>query len=119
MKLSGFFKLTDYSLTHNILLLRSSSIVDDSVENTDIFFSSTFYIETVSYFQDVEIRNGTQEECDYILKKCDPEFVEALSSEEVFVLTSNNTNYYIGARKMEILKNNLDPSETSIGVKRK
>ena len=118
MKIEGFFNITDYSLTHNILLLRTTTVKNDEIVNTDLLFSSTFYLEIPTYFNDLLIENGGESDCQYISKRCDAEFVDSLEPKDVFVLKTNEQRYFVGARKLEIITNSLRPGETSIGVKK-
>jgi hypothetical protein len=118
MNYEGFFNIIDYSLTHNILLLRTYQIVEESIINTDLKFKSVFYIEIPSYFDGLYVENGTPEDCEYVLNRCDPEFVSTLKSEHVFVLITNRKKYFIGARLLVVENNNLGIGETSISFKK-
>lgn len=118
MKFTGLFDLIDFSLTHRVLLLRTTEIVDMKPENTDLLFSSTFYIELPTYFENLEILETTQEDCTYVQSRCISENIPLVDLDEVYVLYVNKTKYYIGARRLQVINNKYESGETSIGAKR-
>lgn len=115
--LRGFFTVLDFSITHKMLLIRNTEVVKDISLNTDICFISTFYMDIPTIFTDIVIEQGTYKDCTYILNRCDPEYI-SVTPKDVFILYSQGKKYYVGARKLEITTNNLDPNETSLGPKR-
>lgn len=118
MKFTGLFDLIDFSLTHRVLLLRTTEVVDMKPENTDLLFSSTFYVELPTYFENLEILETTQEDCTYVQGRCINENIPRVDLDEVYVLYVNQNKYYIGARRLQVVKNNYESGETSIGAKR-
>lgn len=119
MKIEGHFNIIDYSLTHNILLLKTTQVVNSKPINTDLLFSSTYYLEIPAYFTDIEIIESTDADRDYVLSRCRSDFVSTLDKKDVFVFRTNQQTYYVGARRLEIYTNSDSPGETSIGLKRK
>lgn len=114
MKKLGYFQVIDYSLSHSRLLVRVDEIANGVNQNTDIIFDSTFYVEMPMSFRDIEIRQGTEEECNYVLSRCNPEFIDSVSSGELFAVTTSNKTYFVGAQRMSVQINNLSPLETSL-----
>ncbi|MGD1843500.1 MAG: hypothetical protein ACFB0B_21805 [Thermonemataceae bacterium] len=115
----GFFKVMDFSLTHKMLLIRKTDIVDKKPYNTDIGFIGVFYMDITTIYYDLTITQGTDEDAEKISHKCNKEFIGDISGKDIFVLESEGRRYYIGAAKMEIHNNNYYPLETSLGPKRK
>ena len=115
----GFFTVMDFSLTHKMLLIRKTDIVDEEPYNTDIAFIGVFYMDITTIYYDLTITQGTDEEAEKISHKCNKEFIGDISGEDIFVLESEGRKYYIGAAKMDIMNNTYSPLETSIGAKRK
>jgi hypothetical protein len=118
LKFDGVFKIIDFSFTFKILLLRKTEIIDGGPFNIDLLFSGVFYIETPTILYDIVIQNGLQIDCDYIQGKCMQDHVGLITSERVFILYARGIKHYIGARKLEVITNEYNPMDTSIGVKK-
>jgi hypothetical protein len=119
LTLPGVFELLDYSLSHSILLYRKMEWIDDAHFNTDIFFSSTYYIEAPTKLYNLTIKQGSKKDCDYISDKIGKShYVIPISPESVYVIISRRKKYYIGAILLTVTKNNYKEGETSIGLKR-
>ena len=114
IELKGFFAMTDYSLTHHIVLIRSTVVVNGEPRNTDVLFSGTFYIELATMLEDLMVEQGNEDDLNYVKMRSNGQAVLG----KVFVIHSVGVKYYIGARQMEILENSLDVLETSIGAKK-
>jgi hypothetical protein len=111
--LNGQFHVMDYSLSHKILLLRATD--DVGLLNQDVFFISTIYMEIPTIINNMEIYTGSKEDIKHVAIRCGERSIKGYS---VFVIISGNSKYYICAMRLEIKENNLDPLETSIGIKK-
>jgi hypothetical protein len=107
----GIFNLVNFSFTHRTLLLRKTKITKSASYNTDILFVGSFYTEIPLKLSGLTIELGTLEDRDYLLTRCDEKAVHSIGLEEVYVIRSQNKKYYIGARAIEIDKNNYLPLE--------
>ncbi len=106
------FQLLDYSLSHRKLIIRAT-VIDYETEdfyNIDITFISTDYIQVTTVLEGVEIYLG---ENNTSITLANNEEIN-LKANEHFVLISNKTTYFIGAKSIEITKNTLNPLVSSI-----
>jgi len=117
--IKGKFRIIDFSISHKILLLRTSTISEINgeiiVNNTDIFFAPTAYMELPTYFTDIKLYLGEELDWEYIQNKI-PDLISPFH--KLFVIMTNDVKYYVLASRVEIQTNNLPPLETSIGLKR-
>jgi hypothetical protein len=114
----NYFNIVDFSLSHRILLLRSSNsfLLGDEVLNTniDVAFMFVSYMEIVPNIEGLNIRLASADE-KYVLEK--RIFIE--EGKRLFVITGNQEQtYYVICGVLQIYKNNLPIDETSIGLKR-
>jgi len=112
MKLKGTFKILDYSISHQLLLIRASHRVDDTLFNTDLLFENVFFLELAESFKDPIIQKAKEHEVEYVRKKCD--YNISLQHSNVFVIKCGEFKYYIGGRKFKVSENTLLPLESSI-----
>lgn len=110
--------LLDYSLSHSILLLRTTEVLEGGHKNTDLLFGSTFYVELPIRLYQATLFQGTIKDFDYVRSRCNEETARFIELSEVFVITAFGRRYYIGARQVQVFANTYDPLETSIGLKR-
>ena len=115
----GYFQVMDFSLTHKMLLIRKTDIVDEEPYNTDISFAGVFYIEITTVYDDLHISFGNEEDVKDISSRCDEDYIGDISTTNIFILESNGKRYRVGAAQMDIQNNTLYPPETSLGPKRK
>lgn len=110
-----FFDVLDYSISHKVLLLRGTDIIESNGEyishtNIDLLFGSTQYIQMPTWFEDgIKIIKGVVD-------------IEVngriLLAKEYFELHNKDNIYYIESYGMEILENSLDTAESSIDSKK-
>ena len=112
IKLEGTFKILDYRLSHQLLLIRASHRSDDILSNTDLLFENVFYVEVAESFKNPIIEKANQEEIEYVRQKSN--YNISLQRSNVFVLKCGKFKYYIGGRKLKVSKNILPPLESSI-----
>jgi len=117
--IKGKFRIIDFSISHKILLLRTSIISEINgeiiVNNTDIFFAPTDYMELPTYFTDIKLYLGEELDWEYIQNKI-PDLISPFH--KLFVIMTNDVKYYVLAGRVQVMENNLPPLETSIGLKR-
>ena len=115
---NDYFTVIDFSLSHRILLLRSSEgvLVDDKINitNLDVAFLFTSYMEICPNLEGLNIKVASSEEKELLSQKLTIE-----EGKNIFVIESNEkSKYYIVCGALHIYKNNLPSDETSIGLKR-
>ncbi|GGG60513.1 hypothetical protein [Hymenobacter glacieicola] len=116
----GRFKILDFSIAHKILLIRKEEVVNHKFKNTDLLFAGTFFIELPTILDDISIFLGNEEDYEYLRGKMTEELIlENLNTSSIFCIKSCGLKYYVVADTLEINENDYDPSETSIGLKRK
>ncbi len=110
-KYEGTFRILDYSISHKLLLLRSTEIENEEVFNKDILFISVFYIEIKETLEGIILREGDIKDFKYVEKKYGNQLTQL---NKVFILESQGCRYYIGASAYRPSENNLLPSKSSI-----
>jgi hypothetical protein len=114
-----YFSLLDYSISHGILLIRSTEIKKTHHINTDICFSATFYIEFPTELKGLTIELGTAKDCEYLKNVLPKSNTDPMHVGSVYIIISEGKRYFIGARAISITQNSYHPLETSIGFKRR
>ena len=111
-EMSGFFEILDYRLSHRLLLIRSTNIVNETPVNTDIIFVEVYFLEVPTCFENISIELANEAEYNYVQSKhC---FPVVQQYDKVFKIKTNNKEYFIGCWEYRIETNNLLPLETSI-----
>ena len=111
-ELRGFFSILDYHISHRRMLIRSTETSEEGVQNTDLLFDGIFYIEMPDKLDVVTIREGSEQEYEYVESRCFFEVHRQFS--KVFVLRSQGKDYYVGARSFEASENDMPPLESSL-----
>ena len=111
-ELIGFFSILDYHISHRRMLVRSTETSEEGVRNTDLLFDGVFYIEMPDKLDGVTIREGSEQEYEYVEGRCFFEVHRQFS--KVFVLRSQEKDYYVGARGIEVSENDKPPLESSL-----
>lgn len=111
-KSERYFTVFDYFISHGQLLIRSNK--SESFEhNIDIIFFDTTYIQLFTMLQGVTIRFAEKKiDNNYISLKKYLEF----DNTSLFTLESNEEKFYIAASYFKVFSNNLEFSETSLGM---
>jgi hypothetical protein len=103
------FRIWDYNVSHNQMLLRSPKSPDHS-ENIDIVFWGVEYIEIPSAFTGVELVKASTEEASSM--KRIPE--KRCETSDVHVLSSGGKKFVVVAAGFKVLRNDLDIFESSL-----
>lgn len=109
MKSERTFKLWEYSVSHQQLLLRSPKN-DKYSTNIDVVFMGVSYCEIETNISGLVLRNGTVDESkdmSLLLKKN----IEML---DLFVLESGNKKYHIVAAAMKTDENRMDIFDSAL-----
>lgn len=110
---TGLFRFLDYRMSHKLLLIRGSEIINEENINIDLIFDGVFYIEAPETFEDLTVYDAPDdikitEVRDRISYQVNVPY------EKIFILESGSNKYYIGARKLTTKKNKLPPLESSL-----
>ncbi|MBA4851695.1 hypothetical protein [Emticicia sp. BO119] len=113
---NDFFEVMGFSLSHKVLLIRSTTVVEEngeyvSHENIDLLFGGTHFIQMPTWFKG-----------EILIKKVDKDKIInaqiVLKAGQYFEIINNHNTYYIQAGLFEILKNKLNTAFSSIYAKK-
>lgn len=103
MKSKRTFKLWEYSVSHNQMLLRSPKN-EDHLTNLDIVFVGVTYCDVETLIRGIVLRDGTMEELEAISIRTG----EEVDASDLFVLESPNNINFIVAAAVKVLENTMD-----------
>ena len=120
ISLEGPFRIVDYSISHSVILLRKTEIIDVTPHNTDLLLGGVFYLEIPAWLEDITVEHGTEADWTYVRTRCweETKVVDFYGRENIFVFKCGDKKYFIGANSLKVFENTYDPLETSIGMKR-
>ncbi len=104
----GAFRFLDYQISHKQLLIRGKNI--DGEQNIDLIFEGTDMVNCPTDFIGVKIYQLDKEEIKN--RKIDNRY----GFSKVFLLITDNKEYYIKTMIMRIYKNSLTLDESSIDM---
>ena len=107
------FTIFDFDISHGQLLLRASKD-DDNINNIDIIFFGTRYIQLITSLLGVSIRlaNDNQNLNNYNSLNSISDNLE----NHLFEINSTDESFYIGASYFKVYENELEFKETSLGL---
>src|SRR5690242_17298581 len=106
------FRIWDYPLSQQYLLLRSERI--GQLQNIDLLFAEVFYLEVPFGFTGLEITAPTVADLDHLATRCPEQPPEA----RYYVLISQGQRYYVGAAELTIEANDLQFWERPAALQR-
>lgn len=103
-----YFNLYDFHISLKQLLIRGDKIVNDKL-NIDIVFVGTEFLNCPTKFEGIKI---------FILSEQDiiENDMDNTSNHRIFMIITQNKEYYIKAGNLRIYKNNLGFYESSIDL---
>lgn len=101
------FKIYDYNISHKQLLIRGENFSENY--NIDIVFEGTELINCSTHLCGIKIYQLNQEEIN-------TKGINNNNSNRVFLIISNNIEYYIVTGIMRVYKNRLNWDESSIDM---
>lgn len=122
LQMDNVFNLFDFSNTHKVLLFRGININHDEKpkvlhENIDLLFQTVKYMDLVTTLKNPLIKVYEEAETYPHLELLD--ISEPIyKRSKLFILESDARKFHIISSGLEIIKNYLPVTETSIGVKR-
>ena len=105
------FRLWDFKVSHDQLLLRSAKD-NQHRENIDVAFVGVEYLELPTRLEELKIREGGDAEH----RKTEELFGKRIAKGRVFVIESNDHCYIVVAAAMKVIENELDFFESSLEV---
>jgi len=105
------FKVWDYNVSHNQLLIRSPK-TEEFQTNIDIIFFGVSYLNLPTTMHGISLCESSVEEVNNIQLV----FPNKSDTDKVFVLSSLNNKYMVVAKSCKILENELDIFETSLEI---
>lgn len=107
MEFDGNFELWSFSRSHSILTFRHSEIRNGAIQNNDIVFIGTYYLEIPDSLRNPIIYEGGLEDQEIMAKK--NKGVELIwEFNKVFVIECRDAKYYVGAGKIQFGKSQGD-----------
>ena len=97
------FRLWDYNVSHDQLLLRSP-ITDEHDTNLDVVFWGVRYLQIPTRFQEIQITRGTNDDS----MRLSAILGEAVPLDDIFCLCESATRYLVVAAGYKVLSNRLD-----------
>lgn len=106
------FHLYAFESGENYLLIRAHAYSQKNIKTIDLLFTHTSYIESVNFFEGIEIRKASPKEVSLLEDK-----LKSLQTElgEYFVLISRGKHYYIKAAFLSIYQNDLGLKKYYVG----
>lgn len=103
------FRLWDYNVSHEQLLLRSPR-TSSNTKNVDIIFWGVEYLELPTSLQQVELQAGTEDDLARVCKILD----KPIPSEGIHCLVTAEGRFVVVAAGFKVLSNDLDIFESSL-----
>ena len=105
------FKLWDYNVGHNQLLLRSPSSLELELEkNIDVVFLGVEFLHLPSTLPGLQLQQASAKETAKIVG----DLIKVGECCTVYTILSGNRRYYVAAVAFMILENDLDLTESSL-----
>ncbi len=103
------YKLLFYQVSHGEMILRSDK--DDIAQShtIDIYFGDVKYMEIPSELKGIRFRRANENDIRYLKSK-----LSDITEDEVVVIISNGTEYFVVASLISILENDLSYMELPI-----
>ena len=110
--LIGDYNLLDYNISHKVLLFRNK-IDSESNQNVDLIFEAVFYLEVPTRLRNIVLFQADENTINVLLNKFNEKFYPEFG-QTVFVIESENKQYFIGCNRYLIQENALDHLTSSI-----
>jgi len=112
-KSNRYFTVKDYDVSHGQLLIRSTKN-DENKMNIDIIFFDVKYMQIITSFKGIAVKSGSIPNKTFNYPSVDSAL--NFKSNHLFEITTDDEHYYIVAAFYKVFENELDFSETSLGV---
>ena len=104
------YKLIFYQVSHGEMILRSDKDDIAHSHTIDIYFGDVKYMEIPSELNGIRFRRANENDIRYLKSKK----ISDITEDEVVVIISNGTEYFVVASLISILENDLSYMELPI-----
>jgi hypothetical protein len=108
-KLNRMFRVWDFRVSHDQLLIRSAKSAS-SPKNLDVAFVGVEYMELPTKIRDMEIADATEAD----VGRAQQALTRPVNRDELHVLSSGGRRYVVVAAAMKVSENELDFMESSL-----